>query len=95
MNLNHIQLLTLTNHSLNNLFKNNLSDELFLKEFPYKVDKIVKNWQIDECHINPTLNSNPMILVQCQLIYENLTVATYRLYFDGDYQLIDEFFACD
>lgn len=33
-----------------------------------------------------------MILAQCQLIYQNLTVATYRLYFDTDYQVIDEFF---
>lgn len=63
-----------------------------MAEFPYRFDKIEKHWQIDECHINPTLNSTPMILITCQITYQNLTVAGYRLYLDMSYQVIDEFF---
>ncbi|WP_143823509.1 hypothetical protein [Moraxella equi] len=66
-----------------------------MTEFPYEFDKVDRYWQIDECHINPSLNSKPMILVECQITYQHLTMATYRLYFDTDYQLIDEFFICD
>lgn len=90
--MNHTNLSTLANTHLDNLFKQNGNDEWFMAKFPYEFDKVDRYWQIDECHINPSLNSKPMILVQCQLIYQNLTVATYRLYFDTDYQLIDEFF---
>lgn len=82
MNLNHTQLLTLANHSLTNLFKNNLSDKLFSQEFVCEIDNIVKNWQIDDNHINPTIYSKPMILVQCQLIYEKMMIGNHRLYFD-------------
>lgn len=92
MNLNHTQLLTLTNTHLTHLFKQNGNDKWFMAEFPYKFDQLEKHWQIDEYHINPTLNSAPMILTTCQITYQNLAVADYRLYFDKNERLIDEFF---
>ncbi|AKG17568.1 hypothetical protein [Moraxella bovoculi] len=63
-----------------------------MAEFPYKFDQVEKDWQIDEYHINPTLNSAPTILTTCQITYQNLAVADYRLYFDKNERLIDEFF---
>lgn len=88
MTLNHIQLLTLANTHLTHLFKQNGNDEWFMAEFPYKFNKIEKHWQIDEYHINPTLNSTPMI----SITYQNLIVADYRLYLNKNGTLIDEFF---
>ncbi|OOR89109.1 hypothetical protein LP123_00850 [Moraxella bovis] len=92
MQSNHTQLLTLTNNRLTHLFKQNGNDKRFMAEFPYKLDQVEKHWQIDEYHINPTLNSAPMILTTCQITYQNLAVADCRLYFDKNERLIDEFF---
>ncbi|MDO5050131.1 MAG: hypothetical protein Q4D68_00115 [Moraxella equi] len=51
-----------------------------MAEFPYELDKVDRHWQIDNNCINTILHSEPLILVQCQITYQNLAVADYRLY---------------